>query len=78
MELIKKIYQLFDSFQGRLFRYALAFSLLLAIAPILIAVILVFKYSKVDYLVNHIVYILSCVILANTQEYHQPLVYLSY
>ena len=44
MELIKKIYQLFDSFQGRLFRYALAFSLLLAIAPILIAVILVFKY----------------------------------
>ena len=43
MELIKKIYQLFDSFQGRLFRYALAFSLLLAIAPILIAVILVFK-----------------------------------
>ncbi len=43
MELIKKIYQLFDSF-GHLFRYALAFSLLLAIAPILIAVILVFKY----------------------------------
>lgn len=44
MELIRKVYQLFDSFQGRLFRYALAFSLLLAIAPILIAVILVFKY----------------------------------
>ncbi len=44
MELIKKVYRLFDSFQGRLFRYALAFSLLLAIAPILIAVILVFKY----------------------------------
>ncbi len=44
MELIRKVLELFDSFQGRLFRYALAFSLLLTIAPILIAVILVFKY----------------------------------
>ncbi len=44
MDFIKKVYLLFDSFQGRLFRYALSFSLLLAIAPILIAVILVFKY----------------------------------
>ena len=44
MEFIKKVYQLFDSFDGRLFRYALSFGLLLALAPILIAVILVFKY----------------------------------
>lgn len=45
MRVIKEIYRQFDSFDGRLFRYALAFSLLLAIAPILIALILVFQNS---------------------------------
>lgn len=49
MKVIREIYEQFDSFDGRLFRYALAFSLLLAIAPILIALILVFQNTLAEH-----------------------------
>lgn len=48
MSKIKALYQEFSSSEGSLFRYALSFSLLLAIAPSLIIFALLFRFAYLD------------------------------
>lgn len=48
MEKIKALYNEFNSSEGSLFRYALSFSMLLAIAPSLIIFALLFRFAYLD------------------------------
>ena len=45
MDKIKQLYQEYTSFEGSLFRYSLAFSLLLAIAPSLVVFAMMFNFA---------------------------------
>lgn len=56
MEKIKNIYQEFTSFEGSLFRYSLSFSLLLALAPsvLLLAMLFRFAYLPMDIIMNFV------------------------
>lgn len=48
MKIIQSLYLEFTSAEGRLFRYALAFSFLLALAPSLIVFALLFRFAYLD------------------------------
>ena len=58
MKKLVYLYREFTSFEGSLFKYSLAFSLLLALAPSVLIVALLFKYAYLseDILLNFILH----------------------
>ena len=56
MEKLFRIYEEFTSFEGSLFKYALSFSILLAIAPSILLFSMLFRYAylPIDMVLNFV------------------------
>ena len=56
MQRFMDLYKEFTSFEGSLFKYSLSFSFLLALAPSLIIIVMLFKYNllPIDIIINFI------------------------
>lgn len=71
MKKIKELYEEFTSFESSLFRYSLSFSLLLALAPALLAFVMLFNFAELptDELVNFVYRFLPDELLGSFIDY---------
>lgn len=73
MQRFMDLYKEFTSFEGSLFKYSLSFSFLLALAPSLVIIVMLFKYNllPIDIIIN---FIMSFLPYASSEETITPII----